>query len=90
MASTVSLASISSSPLSTAQAYEAQSAGQSYPRVTVCHNTTINGKVAVQNLPGPRTRDGGPDSLAPEPGDAALVVGGLMPGRGRWKFPRKM
>ena len=73
-----------------AQAYEAQSAGQSYAWVPVYHDTDRTTGVAVQNLIGPRTNDGGPDSVAPEPRDAALVLGGLaLILVGRWKKKQK-
>ena len=79
-----------SSLVTQAQAYETQSLGQSYPWVPVYHNTDRTTGVAVQNLIGPRTNDGGPDSVAAEPQNAVLIVGGLiLLIAGRWKRSRK-
>jgi len=64
--------------LALAQQYETQSLGKLYEWEPVYHNVTVNTGTAVQNLMGPLTRDDVVMPAAPEPGDWALMGGGLV------------
>jgi hypothetical protein len=72
--------------LAAAAQYESASAGKSYTWIPIYHNVTTTTGSPVQNLAGPLVNDGGPLSFTPEPGDLALVLGGLaLMAAGRWR-----